>query len=241
MKSKKSEIWISAIIYTLVTILALTLILNTGIPILTEIKDRAVFERVKEIMLDLDKQIMEIARQGEGSQASVSFEVKDGQIRFHNNQLIWEIKTNSEIISPRSKTRLGNLILSSNANVRTIETEDYYIMESYIQNDTFRVAILKKGDASSWETYNISDIIHNISYNENNMKGKFIFSLNNNATSSENITGYTRMDPPGNNTNLGSARIIAHVNSNFANYDLVFTLGSYADFLTVNVKNIEIK
>lgn len=239
--SKKAQVWVSAIIYTLVAILALVLILNTGIPILTELKDRAVFEKVKDVMLDLDKQITEIAGQGEGSQATVSFEVKEGEVKFQDNQLIWEIETDSEIISPRSRTKIGNLIIASNANVKTIETDSHFIMESYIQNDTFRVAFNKTGSESSWVMYNVSDIIQNISYNGNNMDGDFTFSLNNNASTVENITGYVKMTPPGNNSNLGSARITAHINSSFAEYDLVFTLGSYADFITLNVKNIEIK
>ena len=45
------------------------------------------------------------------------------------------------------------------------------------------------------------------------------------------------MIPPGNNSNLGSAKVIAHMNTGFGDYDLEFTLQSYADFLTVNVKN----
>lgn len=238
--SKKAQVWVSAIIYTMVAILALVLILNTGIPILTELKDRAVFEKVKGVMLDLDKQITEIAGQGEGSQTSVSIDIKEGELKFQNNQIIWEIETDSEIISPRSRTKIGNLIIASNANVRTIETDEYYIMESFIQNDTFRVVINKTGNEYSWVPYNVSQIIENISYNGNNMDGDFIFNLNNEPTSM-NGTGYTEMMPSGNNSNLGSARVVAHMNSSFADYDLVFTLGSYADFITVNIKNIEIK
>ena len=236
---KKAQVWVSAIIYTLVAILALVLILNTGIPILTELKDRAVFEKVKEIMLDMDEHITEIASQGIGSQSSVSFEVKDGEISFDNNQMIWEIETKSEIISPRTRTKIGNLIIASNANVRTIETSNHFIMESYILNDTFRFAVNKLGSSGSLVSYNVSDVVANISYNGDNMDGDFKFSLNDEPTSM-NGTRYIEMIPSGNNSNLGSARIIAHMNSEFANYDLVFTLGSFADFVTVNIKNIEI-
>ncbi len=238
--NKKAQVWVSAIIYTLVAILALVLILNTGIPVLTEMKDRATFEKTKDIMQDLDSQITEIANQGIGSQATVSFDIKEGEIKFQNNQLVWEIETKSEIISPRSSTKSGNLIIASNANVRTIETDDFFIMESYIENDTFRFAANKKGSKDNHVAFNVSQIVQNISYNGNNMNGDFVFSLND-EQSSKNGTGYIEMVPSGNNTNLGSARIIAHMDTEFAYYDLVFTLGSYADFVTVNVKNIEIK
>ena len=47
------------------------------------------------------------------------------------------------------------------------------------------------------------------------------------------------MVPSGNNSNQGYAKVIAHMNTTFASYDLEFTLESYADFLTVNVKNFQ--
>ena len=51
--SKKGDIWISVIIYTLVAIVALALILSTGMPILSEIREKAVFSKVKDTMIDL--------------------------------------------------------------------------------------------------------------------------------------------------------------------------------------------
>ena len=238
---KKSQIWISVIIYTLVSVLALVLILNTGIPILTEMKDRAVFSKIKDVMLDLDRHITEIANQGEGSQATVSFEIRDGEVIFTDNQLMWELETKSKIVSPRTKTVLGNLIISSNANVRTYELSDSYMMNTTIEDDSFSVKINKKGTVSSWEYYNTSEIIEYIQYNDYQIDGsKFNFNLNNNITSARG-TGYTEMVPSGNNTNLGRAKVIAHMNSTFAVYDLEFTLESYSDFVTVKVKNFEHK
>ena len=238
---KKSQIWISVIIYTLVSVLALVLILNTGIPILTEMKDRAVFSKIKDVMLDLDRHITEIANQGEGSQATVSFEIRDGEVIFTDNQLMWELETKSKIVSPRTKTVLGNLIISSNANVRTYELSDSYMMNTTIEDDSFSVKINKKGTSTSWEYYNTSEIIEYIQYNNYQIDGsKFNFNLNNNITSARG-TGYTKMVPNGNNTNLGRAKVIAHMNSTFAVYDLEFTLESYSDFVTVRVKNFEPK
>jgi hypothetical protein len=235
-KTKKSQIWISVIIYTLVALLALVLILNTGLPILTEMKDRSVFTKIKDVMLDLDRQITEIANQGEGSQAAVSFEIKDGEMKFQDNQLIWEIETDSKIISPRTSTRLGNLIISSNANVRTFELNDSYLMETAIKNDNFSVKINKKGTKESPVAYNTSQLIEYVSFNGNKMDGVFNFIINGNL-SSINGTGYTELLPSGNNTNLGRSKVVAHMHSDFGSYDIEFVLESYADFLTVRIKN----
>ncbi len=237
---KKGEIWVSAIIYTMVAVLALVLILNTGIPLLTELKDRSVFEKVKEVMLDLDKRITEVANQGEGSQATVSFEIRDGEMKFRNDQIIWELETKSEIVSPRTSSRIGNLVISSNANVRSYELNDYYVMETEIKNDTFKVVGNKLGSKENLVYFNTSQIIENVSFNGENMEGVFTFNLNGNISSARGL-GYVEMVPHGNRSNLGKAKIIAHMFTNFSDYDLVFTLNSYADFLQVQVKDIRIR
>jgi len=238
--NKKSQVWVSVIIYTLVAVLALVLILNTGIPILTEMKDRSVFTKVKDIMLDLDSHITDIGQQGEGSQASAALEIRDGEIRFEDGQLVWELETKSEIISPRSSTTLGNLIISSNANVKTYLLDDAFLINTTIKEDDFGAKFKKIGSESNWQQYNTSEIIEYVSYNGNKMEGVFEFSLNNDGGSTKG-TGYTKMVPSGNNTNLGRAKVIAHMNSTFAEYDIEFVLESYADFLTVRIKNFEAK
>jgi len=240
MYNKKGQMWISVIIYTLVAVLALVLILNTGLPILNEMKDRAVFSKVKDAMLSLDSQITDVASQGEGSQAIVNLEIRDGQAFIENNQFIWEIDTTNEIVSPRTSSQIGNLIISSNANVKTYETDYDFIMETTIDSDNFSVRINKVGDSSNWVSYNTNEIIEYISHNGDKMNSNFTFNLNANSSSGTG-TGYTYMIPEGNNTNLGRAKVIAHMNSTFAEYDIEFTLNSYSDFLSVRIKNFEEK
>jgi hypothetical protein len=235
---KKGEIWISVIIYTLVAVLALVLILNTGLPILTEMKDRATVTKTREIMLDLDRHIAGIVSQGEGSQATVAFEIREGEVRFADNQLIWEIETTSRIISPRTSTTIGNLIISSNANVRTYDVGDAYIMSTNMKNEQFSIRIKKLGTSDEWTHYNTSGIIEYIDHNGFRMDGKFNFTLNGNSSSAEGW-GYTQMYPEGNNTNLGRAKVIAYMNSDFGSYELEFALESYSDFVSVRIKNFK--
>lgn len=239
-KNKKSQIWISVIIYTLVALLALLLLLNTGLPLLTEMKDRASFNKIKDIMLDLDRHISEISSQGEGSQSSVSFEIRDGEVKFINNKLIWELETKSSIMSPRSSTVLGNLVISSNSNVNTYEYDNEYIMSTRIKNDTFLVNISRIGSKTDWQNYNLSEVINYFRYNDNEMAGRFEFMLNNDANSGVG-NGYTELVPSGNSSNLGRAKVRAHMNSSFGEYDLDIIMESYSDFLTVKIKNFRAK
>jgi hypothetical protein len=109
-------------------------------------------------------------------------------------------------------------------------------METGIKNDTFKIRIKKIGNESSWSNMNTSDLIEFISFNDNKLNGTFSFSVNGESAST-NGTGYTKMIPEGNNTNLGRAKVVAHVNSDFGEYDLEFILESYADFVITRIKN----
>jgi len=68
------------------------------------------------------------------------------------------------------------------------------------------------------------------------MDGVFTFDLNSNQSSAAG-TGYTEMIPSGNTTNLGYAKVVAHMNSTMASYDIEFVLESFSDFITVKIKN----
>ena len=85
-----------------------------------------------------------------------------------------------------------------------------------------------------------SKIIDYISFNDNRLNGSFYFAINGNVESTYG-NGYTKMIPAGNNNNLGRGKIIAHMNTTFGEYDLVFTLESYADFVVTKIKNFEPK
>ncbi|MBD3203263.1 hypothetical protein GF327_03145 [Candidatus Woesearchaeota archaeon] len=238
--NKKSQVWISAILYTLVASVALVLILEAGIPILERLKDSATFSQTKDTLLNLDQHIQEVANEGEGSQRMVNLEIKQGELLIGNNQILWEFETKSRIVDPRTSRKYGNLVVTSNANVRTIENSTHYLLTTYIKNDTFEVRINKTGSESNWNPINTSEIIDYISFNNNKLNGTFSFSINNNPDSVVG-NGYTRITPEGNNTNLGRAKVVAHINSSFAEYDLEFILESYADFIITRVKNFEPK
>ncbi|MEM3374347.1 MAG: hypothetical protein QXE31_03945 [Candidatus Woesearchaeota archaeon] len=233
----KSQIWVSVVIYTLVALLALILVLNTGLPLMTELKEKSTFNKIKDNMIELDKNINELSKQGEGSQISVSFDVKEGNIYFKNGGIVWEYETTSNIMLPRTSIKIGNLLIASNSNVQTIEYQDSYVFRTTIKNDTFEVKFKKINSPENPGFINTSQIIEYISFNDNKITG-FDFFINKNESSSVGI-GYIDFIPKGNNTNLGKAKAIAYVNSSFGKYKLEFTLDSYADFLIVNFKDFQ--
>ncbi len=252
MESKKrGQVWVSAILYTVVIIVAITLILSVGIPLINKMKDKIVFSRAKDMMLNLDKHVVDVASEGEGSQRIVPIEIVDGKMEVKNNQIVWKFDTSSEIVTSRTKIDIGNLIIISNANVEattynkadgngsfTLQTEVGGTDE--IEGDLFLVNISKLGSEDNWVDISTSNLINYILYKDNKIDGTFSFSINDNSTSMSG-NGYTKLVPSGNNTNLGRAKVIAHINSTYASYDLEIALESFADFVTLKINNFEKK
>lgn len=236
-RRKKGEIWVSAVLYTLIITAAIILILKVGVPIIEKMKDKTSFSNAKETMLGIDKTINDIANEGEGSQRIIPIEIKNGKITLKNNEISWTLETKTNIMESRSSENFGNLKVSSNANVNTIEYNDSFTLETTIEGDQFNVSLKKIGSEQNYSNITTSELINSIYYDGERLNGTFNFSINNDDSTSSG-TGYTKMIPNGDNNNVGNAKVIAHINSTNAEYDLEFTLESFADFLTVELKNV---
>lgn len=243
---KKGDIWISAILYVVIIVVAIALILNAGTPIINQMRDKISFTRARDTMLNIDKHIEDVASEGRGSQRVVPIEIGKGKLKVKNSELVWEIETDSKIVSSRTKVDIGNLYIVSNANVQATTYNDFYILQTElgatdkISGDIFLVNISRLGNETNWVSIDSSQLINYINYRNNEIAGTFSFALNDNLSSSSG-NGYTRLIPSGNNTDLGRAKVVAHINSSYAEYDLEIILESYADFIITRVKNFEKK
>jgi hypothetical protein len=236
MRAKKADIWVSVIIYTLIAAVALFIILQGGIPMLQKLRERAAYTRMKDVMISMDKQVSELSYEGEGSQRIFPLEMREGKMKVEGSSVFWEYSTDSEIISPRSSNKVGNLLIASNANVRTFDNGTYFLLENKVDNDTFRAKIRKLGTSSSWVPVSTADFIEYLSFNDQKMDGVFNFSLSENPDSASGL-GYTELVPSGNNSYLGWAKAVMHINSSYAEYDLEIMMESYSDYVTAKVRN----
>ncbi len=58
-RSRKAQIWVSAILYILVITVIMVLVLNAGVPIIKDLQDKTVFTRSKNTFLALNQHINE--------------------------------------------------------------------------------------------------------------------------------------------------------------------------------------
>jgi len=195
-------------------------------------RDKAAYTRTKDTMIQLDQQIREVAMEGEGSQRVVPVEIKRGELYVENGNINWQLKTNAKIIEPRTKINMGNLVISSNIDVKAHDYGTHYMLE----NSYLAVNITKFVNTSG----STQDIINSIRFKETNavVDGNFTFMMG-----ADNATSMGIMDsqliPYGNNTNLEFGKVIVKVDSTSVYYELELGLESQADFITAKIRNVK--
>lgn len=233
MKNKKrGQVWVSAVLYFLIAAITVIIVLNAGIPIIEGMKDKSTYTKTKDLMENIDSQIESVASEGIGSQKIVPIELIDGELKIVDNTLSWKFQTDQKIIEPRTKIQQGNLIISANADVTSQEIGRYY----YLKNSLIEVNISKFCNETRWCPIDTKKLLNWIKHDNDTLTGNFSFMVNRDENTTFG-TGYTKISEIG--KNLGKASVITHVNSSNVEYDLVLTLESYADFITVNIENFK--
>ena len=232
MRNKKSQVWVSAVLYTMVAAVSIAFILQAGLPLVEGMRDRSVFNKMKNQMLVLDQYIEQVASEGRGSQRFVPFEIAQGNMLIDDTGLRWEMETRTRIVEPRSSYRLGNLMISANSDVTSREFSDHYVLE----NSHIRVTFLKNGTSDEFVELDTSNLITEITIKENNLtiSPEFNFMVADDPDSTTGM-GYTTLSRTG--VLLGSASFIAHMETSAFSYELHITLDGEADFIRTEVKN----
>ena len=85
MKSKKADVWVSAVLYFGLGIIVISLLLAAGLPAINKLRDKNVIIQTKEVFQVLDKNIRDVVRGGPGSQRVVSVDIKKGDFKIDGN------------------------------------------------------------------------------------------------------------------------------------------------------------
>jgi hypothetical protein len=241
--SKKGDIWISAALYIVISVVVITLILAAGIPMLDSMRDKNAFEDSKKTLLTLDQHITEVANEGPGSQRVVPLEIKRGTLSLNENGITWSMKTKADIIDPRTKIQTGNLIVSSNIDVNAYVENNSCVIE----NSKIRVTLLKIGDATNFVPIDTSSIIQEFREFRTNeadaiAEGNFTFSIGGEPNSNVGI-GYTDCPKIGNDLDYASVTLYMYNATGVTwkfDYELEFILDSEGDFIKTKVSNVNI-
>ncbi|MEK6862083.1 MAG: hypothetical protein AABY07_09035 [Nanoarchaeota archaeon] len=122
---KKAEIWISAVLYMALGVILLSVILAVGVPAVNKARDKAAITQTKEVFVKLDQNIRAVYNEGPGSQRPVQIEIGRGQFSIDNTneEISWELETQSLLSQPGIPIQEGNLI---------VLTQETSIKENYL-------------------------------------------------------------------------------------------------------------
>lgn len=102
--NKKGDVWISVVMYTAIGVIALTLILAAGLPLIQKMRDKNTVAQTKNLMTIVDENIRAVVGEGPGSRRFLSpFEIKSGDFFIDQDadRIYWTSKTNAKLVEPR--------------------------------------------------------------------------------------------------------------------------------------------
>ena len=228
---RRAQLWISAVLYILITAVIMVIILEALTPVIENLKDKSIFVRTRDTFLSLNQYIKEVSIEGQGSQRVVPIEIQKGELMVQDNEIKWKMPTNANILEPRSTVDLGNVLVIANGDVDAYEDNNTFVMAN--SKTFFRFS--KFGSPTNFTNFSSSSIINQTAYKNGNalvnVSPSFDFYIND---SDKNFAGYSILPKAGND--LGEAKVLVHVNSTAHEYDLIFTLESLADYVMVEMR-----
>lgn len=129
--AKKGQTWISAILYLALGLVVIGIILGVALPVVSNVRDRNTYIQTKELMVGIDKNVMEVMNEGPGSRRFLSpLAVEKGALYIapakenanDPDRLIWRFKTKSKLMEPDIEFKEGNLKLKL---AKTIVVDEY--------------------------------------------------------------------------------------------------------------------
>lgn len=177
--SKRGDIWISAVLYIALGVVAITIILAAGVPLINKLKDKGTITQSKEFLNVLDKAISDVRKEGTGSKRFLSSAIiKGGEIVIDskNDRIKWSMKITNVLVEPcdgykSEETSLEDCIAKG---VVIREGNLYVYQTSTIVKDEYMARVELD--------YPNVDILTN---NQNPLSGKYSFSIENTGLGSE--------------------------------------------------------
>lgn len=230
----------TAAIYVGITVSAISVALSAGVPALQNMQDSSSISQMQQFMQQLDGLVQQVASEGEGSTRTISTTIDRGSLLFDEsaNSLIYELETDAGVISPQTTIREGNVLLSSNADVKvnetTVEGTDCYMME----NENVKACIKDIGNSTNHKNISTSELLQLYEFKRDDGTTRSLDAnlsvMLNEQEGTSNGTGYTTAET---GDFIGTGEVRARVESEGFSYDVFFRLPTGADFIRVDVQN----
>lgn len=239
----------TAALYIGVSIAAISSALTIGVPALENMQDASAIRSAQDFMQRFDAAVDEVVAEGRGSTRQLEFSIDRGRLFYSNesNALVYELQTDAGVISPQSSREVGNVILSSNAEVDVQNaTSSNGEIPGYtgpdcilMENEHIRACIKQVGSPGNLQELNTSELLTHYEFKDESkeLDGNLSVKIDG-AFNSSWGDGYTKTNRYG--EFIGTGRVIAHVEADYRyTYDVVFQLPTGSDFLRIDVQNVQ--
>ena len=140
-RTKKSgQIWISAVIFITLGIIAISLILAAAIPLVEKIKDKNTVIQTKEILLKLDDAVRTVINEGPGSQRQLTpLIIDEGKLIISNGdyKFLWEIETEALLMEKDIEITEGNIHQTLNSTF----VEEVSLMKLWVESQDINTTL----------------------------------------------------------------------------------------------------
>jgi len=112
MKSKKAQVWVETVVYTLIAFAMIGLVLSFVKPKIEENKDRSILEQSIGIIESTDYLIEEI-RGVPGNQRVLDLSIKEGSLTIDSekDRIFFEMESNYKYSEPGTSINEGDLVI----------------------------------------------------------------------------------------------------------------------------------
>jgi len=232
---------ISMVLIILISAVTIGLVFTVIIPAINRAKETAIINEAMQNMKTIDNTIRQIAQGNIGSQTSLQLKNSGGEYRVNQkaNSMDYVYYIKYGVISPGTFRQEGNVMMMCGVNAKASEydLDGDGSNELVLENEIMKVGLLKNGTNDNQVTINTSNIIKILNFKETNANVTPADSsvvLDEFADTSYG-TGYSELVRSGDH--LSKAEAVFHINTTYVYYDIVYSLQSGADFLTVKIQN----
>lgn len=150
-KTKRSQVWIETVVYTLIAFVILGAILGFAKPKIEQLQDKSVIEQSIKILEDMDS-IVEEVKTVSGNKREIELNIKKGSFNIdaENDRIIFEIESKYTYSEPGIPIKKGNMEIYNNkiGKINKINsTIDYAAKYNLTLNDEDKQELLAKSSA----------------------------------------------------------------------------------------------
>ncbi len=227
------------ILYTLISLIVLTIVLNAATPALQELQQVGEIRKTQELMKNLDKIISIVATEGQGSSRDITITISGDELVIDKDtdSLSIATETTAKIVSPRYKKKEGNYFIAAHADMDAINAQIGDENVLLMRNDHVYFAVKKLDTNTQMKLKNLVVKMRALDYNKD-LNAKIDFYMDN--AQNEDVNVYTAFGKNMSGYKIGRGEIIAYVHRKVAgtmqyNYQLHFVLETGMDFVRIYV------